>query len=72
MEGHFFLAKSLLDSGESLDEAVELARAGLSLGPSPEVAPMGHYLLADIFTRLGRPQEAERELAAARALEGES
>jgi hypothetical protein len=36
------------------------------------MAPMGHYLLVDIFTRLGRTQEAERELAAARALENRS
>jgi arylsulfatase A-like enzyme/Tfp pilus assembly protein PilF len=72
VEGHFFLAKTLLDAGERLDEAIELAQRGLELGPSPAIAPMGHYLLADIFTRLGRTQEAERELASARALERES
>ena len=70
-EGHFFLAKALLDSGERLDEAIDLARTGLSLEPSPAMAPMGHYLLADIFTRLGRTEEAERELASARALESQ-
>jgi len=69
-EGHFFLAKAFLDSNQNLDQAIELARTGLSLGPSPSMAPMGHYLLVDIFTRLGRTQEAERELAAARALDG--
>jgi tetratricopeptide (TPR) repeat protein len=70
-EGHFFLAKALLESGERLDEAIDLARTGLSLEPSPAMAPMGHYLLADIFTRLGRTQEAEREIASARALESQ-
>ena len=70
-EGHFFLAKALLDSGERLDEAIDLARTGLSLEPSPAMAPMGHYLLADIFTRLGRTEEAEREIASARALESQ-
>ncbi len=71
-EGHFFLAKSLLDSGGGLDEAMDLARTGLTLGPSPDMAPMGHYLLADILTRLGRTEEAQREVASARALERES
>ena len=70
-EGHFFLAKTLLDSNQRLDEAIELARTGLSLGPSPSMIPMGHYLLADIFTRLGRMEEAKRELASARATEGQ-
>jgi choline-sulfatase len=68
-EGHFVLAKAFLDSNQQLDRATDLARAGLSLGPSPAMAPMGHYLLADIFTRQGRAQDAEREVAAARALE---
>ena len=68
--GHFFLAKSLVDRNEELDRAMELARTGLELDPGSDMAPMGHYLLADIFTRLGRPEEARQELASARALEG--
>ena len=67
--GHFFLAKSLVDRNEQLDRAMELARTGLKLDPGSDMAPMGHYLLADIYTRLGQPAEAQRELAAARALE---
>ncbi|MXX74150.1 MAG: sulfatase-like hydrolase/transferase [Holophagales bacterium] len=67
--GHFFLAKSLVDRNEQLDRAIELARTGLELDPGPDMAPMGHYLLADIYTRLGQPEEARRELASARALE---
>ena len=69
--GHFFLAKSLIDRNEQLDRAMELARTGLELDHGADMAPMGHYLLADIFTRLGRPQDAQRELATARALERE-
>ena len=69
--GHFFLAKSLIDRNEQLDRAMELARTGLELDPGADMAPMGHYLLADIFTRLGRPEAAQRELATARALEQE-
>ena len=67
--GHFFLAKSLVDRNEQLDRAMELARTGLELDPGSDMAPMGHYLLADIYTRLGQPAEAQRELASARALE---
>ena len=69
-EGHFFLAKSLLDSNQRLDRAIELAHRGLELGPESDLAPMGHFLLADIYSRLGRRQEAQTELAAARALQG--
>jgi tetratricopeptide (TPR) repeat protein len=69
-EGHFFLAKALVDSNQELERAIELAHTGLKLGPTPGMAPMGHYLLADIYTRLGRTREAAQEVAAARALEG--
>lgn len=68
-EGHFFLAKAYLDQGIQLDRAEELARTGLEYEASPGMAPMGHYLLADIYTRLGRPEDAEKELAAARSME---
>ena len=69
-QGHFFLAKTFLDSNRRLDRAMELARRGLELNPAPDLAPMGHFLLADIYSRLGRVREAESELATARALQG--
>ncbi len=68
-EGYLYLAKLYLDRGERYDEAVALARRGLALGPSREFAPLGHYVLADLFNRLGRPEDARRELEAGRALE---
>jgi tetratricopeptide (TPR) repeat protein len=68
-EGHFFLAKVLVDANQDLKRAEQLARTGLSLGPSPGMAPMGYYLLADIYTRQGRNDEARQEVATARALE---
>jgi len=67
--GHFFLAKSLVDRNEDLDRAIELARTGLELDPVSDMAPMGHYLLADVFNRRGQREAAQRELAAARTLE---
>ena len=68
-EGHLYLAKIHLDRSE-LGRAEELALRGIALGPEPEVAPLGHYILADVYNRLGRLAEAEQALRAARALEG--
>ncbi len=70
-EGHIFLAKAYLDAGTHFDEAIELARKGLELAPKSEYAPLAHYVLADIFNRQGRPQEAAREVALGRALEAQ-
>ena len=69
-EGHFFLAKAYLDMGTQFDEAVRLARKGLELAPKSENAPLGHYVLADIFNRQGRAREAAHQVAMGRALEG--
>jgi arylsulfatase A-like enzyme/Tfp pilus assembly protein PilF len=69
-EGHLFLAKVYLDAGQNLDEAVRLARRGLELAPESEYAPLGHYIVADVYSRQGRSAEAEREAARGRALEG--
>jgi arylsulfatase A-like enzyme/Tfp pilus assembly protein PilF len=67
--GYLFLAKALLDSGRLL-EAEETARKGLASNPDPAMAPLGHYVLADLMSRSGRPADAAREAAAARRLEG--
>jgi arylsulfatase A-like enzyme/cytochrome c-type biogenesis protein CcmH/NrfG len=66
--GHLYLAKALLDLGD-LAGAERAARRGLELGPEPGTAPLGHYVLADVYSRLGRPAEAAREAAAGRRLE---
>ncbi len=66
--GYLYLAKTLLDAGE-LEEAEEAAQQGLAKNPEPETAPLGHYILADIYSRRGRPEEAARQVAAARRLE---
>jgi arylsulfatase A-like enzyme/Tfp pilus assembly protein PilF len=66
--GHLYLAKFYLDSGE-LDKARELALKGLELKPEASMAPLGHFILADVYNRLGRFGDAERELQAARKLE---
>ena len=65
--GQLYLAKALLDVGD-LQGAEEWARKGLLAKPDPRIAPLGHFVLADVFNRLGRPKDAEREAAAARRL----
>ncbi len=67
-EGKIFLAKAYLDTGTNFAEAIELARQGLTHQPPPEIAALGHYVLADLYNRVGRPQDAAREVAAGRRL----
>jgi choline-sulfatase len=70
-EGLVYLAKALLEAGD-LKGAREAALKGLESDPGPRAAPLGHYVLADVYTRLGRPKDAARESAAARKLERKS
>ncbi len=65
--GQLYLAKALLDSGD-LGGAEEWARKGLVSKPDPGIAPLGHFVLADVFNRQGREAEARREVAAAERL----
>jgi tetratricopeptide (TPR) repeat protein len=67
--GYLFMAKAYLDLGENLDEAVSLAKEGLKLDPESEYAPLGHYILADVYNRLGRWVEYSSELQKAKELE---
>ena len=67
-EGFFYLAKFCLDAGR-LEEAAFNARKGLESGARSEFAPLGHYVLADVYSRQGRHADAAREAAAGKALE---
>ena len=58
--GRLYLAKVLLDAGD-LAGAEREAKAGLSLSPDPSMAPLGHYVLADVYNRQGRVAEARAE-----------
>ena len=57
------------DLGQQFDEAVRLARKGIELAPASEYAPLGHYVIADVYSRQGHRAEAEQEAALGRALE---
>jgi arylsulfatase A-like enzyme/Tfp pilus assembly protein PilF len=69
-EGHILLAKLHLDRNE-LGEALKLAQKGVALGPRPELAPLGHYVMADIYSRMGRHADAQRQAAIGRRLEAQ-
>jgi arylsulfatase A-like enzyme/Tfp pilus assembly protein PilF len=66
--GQLYLAKALLDSGD-LAGAAEWAKKGLASKPDPRIAPLGHYVLADVYSRQGREAEARRAAAAAERLQ---
>jgi len=66
--GQLYLAKALLDRGD-LAAAEQWARKGLASHPDPRLAPLGHYVLADIYNRQGREEDAAREVAAAKRLQ---
>jgi arylsulfatase A-like enzyme/cytochrome c-type biogenesis protein CcmH/NrfG len=66
--GYLFLAKALLDSGD-LVGAEHSARTGLASHPDAEMAPLGHYVLSDLYAREGRSADSQRELAAAQRME---
>jgi arylsulfatase A-like enzyme/Tfp pilus assembly protein PilF len=67
--GHLYLAKGLLDL-DRLEGAEAAARKGLESNPDPRMAPLGHYVLADVYNRRGQTARAAAEVAKARRLEG--
>jgi choline-sulfatase len=65
---YFYLAREDLDAGR-LDAAADLAKRGLEVQPRSETAPLGHYVLADVYSRRGQLQQAQDEAAKGRKLE---
>jgi tetratricopeptide (TPR) repeat protein len=71
-EGHLYLAKLLLDLNRDLPEAARLAQRGVELRPRSPYAPLGHYIMADVYSRQGRHADAARAAARGRQLERET
>ena len=65
--GQLYLAKALFDAGD-LAGAEQWARSGLTNKPEPRIAPLGHYVLADVYERQGRAADAQREMDAAKRM----
>jgi tetratricopeptide (TPR) repeat protein len=66
--GFLYLAKALLDAGR-LEASEAAALKGLDANPDAQVRPLGHYVLADVYTRMGRGREAARQVALGQRLE---
>jgi arylsulfatase A-like enzyme/tetratricopeptide (TPR) repeat protein len=66
---HIFLAKAIMDAGGDLDEAETLTLKGLSLGPDSATEILGHFVLADIYSRLAQSEKSGRHLETARRLQ---
>lgn len=70
-EGYFYLAKAYLDTRkeENYENAIDAATKGLEINPNSEQAPLGHYVLTDIYNRQGKKDLADFHLNLARQLE---
>ncbi len=68
---YFYVARIHLRRGASYPEAVDLVKKGIDLRPAPSELPLGYFLLADLYNRLGDQALSEefarkgREAAAA-------
>ena len=50
---YFYLARIHLRRGERYGEAIDLVKKGLELKPEKAELPLGYFLLADLYNRLG-------------------
>jgi len=50
---YFYLARIDLNRGERFEEAVDLVKKGIDLKPDKAELPLGYFLLADLYGRLG-------------------
>ncbi len=66
--GYLYLAKALLDAAD-LAGAERAATRGLALKPDAAMVPLGHYVLADVYARQGRPADSANQAAAGRRAE---
>lgn len=66
--GFLYLAKAHLDAG-NLKDAEAAATKGLASKPDAGMIPLGHYVLADIYSRQGREADAARQVAAGKRAE---
>jgi arylsulfatase A-like enzyme/Tfp pilus assembly protein PilF len=68
-KAHIFLAKAYMDSGKDLNKAEKLAQQGLSLETDKQTAILGHFVLADIYNRMGRYGDSQRHADKAKELQ---
>jgi tetratricopeptide (TPR) repeat protein len=68
-DAYVFLAKAYMDTGMDLNEAAQLAVKGISLNPELKTTVLAHFILADIYNRLGKYQESQQHVSKARELQ---
>jgi tetratricopeptide (TPR) repeat protein len=50
---YFYLARIYLNQGQKFREAISLIKKGIELKPEKKELPLGYFLLADLYNRLG-------------------
>lgn len=65
---YFYIARIYLRKGVNFEEAIRLTKRGLELKPDKEKAPLGYFLLADLYNRLGDYNRSEEYARKGQAL----
>jgi arylsulfatase A-like enzyme/predicted Zn-dependent protease len=65
---YFYLARIYLNRGERTEEAVDLVKKGIDLKPDKAELPLGYFLLADLYSRLGNMALSDEYAQKGRAL----
>jgi arylsulfatase A-like enzyme/Flp pilus assembly protein TadD len=68
---YFYLARIDLNRGQRYREAVDLVKKGLDLKPERSELPLGYFLLADLYNRLGDNALSQEFAEKGRALAAE-
>ncbi len=68
-KAYIFLAKAYMDSGKDLNEAEKMAQQGLNLETDKQTTILGHFVLADIYNRMGKYEDAQRHAEKGRELQ---
>lgn len=65
---YFYLARIYLNRGEKYPEAIELVEKAIELKPEESELPLGYFLLADLYSRLGNTTKSQEFAQKGRAL----
>jgi len=65
---YFYLARIYLNRGERYEKAISLTQKGFDLNPDRKDLPLGYFLLADLYNRIGNYGKARENLQKAKEL----
>ncbi len=69
---YFYLARIHLNQGENYRQAVAWVEKGIALKPEKEYLPLGYFLLADLYSRLGEDARSNEWLNKGKQAQKES